>query len=69
LNQDGKEPVLFGEKMEPGCLKQGSLGCCYLLSALSVLTATPERITDHFITKEINEEGVYGIVLYKNGQK
>jgi hypothetical protein len=34
---------------------------------MSVIAENPERIKKIFLTSEINEQGVYGVKIYKNG--
>lgn len=49
------------------------LSCCcvffsWFMSACAVLTQKPEALMAVFITKEYNEEGVYGLRFFKNGK-
>lgn len=53
--------------IEPNDIKQGSMGNCYFLSALSVLAEHSQRITKLFVSDQINDSGVYGIYVNKNG--
>ena len=53
--------------IQPTDIKQGSIGNCYFLSALSVLAEHSLRITKLFITDQVNDSGVYGIYFNKNG--
>lgn len=55
------------EDINPTNIKQGCLGDCYLLSALSALAEWPQRIRSLFVSKEPNEAGVYIVRLYLNG--
>lgn len=62
-----KKPVIFDSKIEPADIQQGALGDCYFLSALSVMAEKPERIRKLFLSDQINEAGVYGVRMTKNG--
>ena len=62
-----KKPVIFDSKIEPADIQQGALGDCYFLSALSVMAEKPDRIRKLFLSDEINEAGVYGVRITKNG--
>lgn len=53
----------------PNDIKQGKCGDCYFLSSLSSLAEYPERIKNIFITKEVNEAGIYACSFYVNGEK
>ena len=68
LDDDG-ELTLFGEGISPADIKQGALGCCYFLSAISSLAVYPEKIMDLFLTKEVNEQGVFAVQLYREGRR
>ena len=47
------------EEPGPNDIKQGKCGDCYFLSSLSSLAEYPERIKNIFITKEVNDAGIY----------
>lgn len=55
------------EKIEPNDIKQGMLGVCYMLSALSAIAEYPERIQRIFVNQVSNSQGAYSVVFYKNG--
>jgi hypothetical protein len=55
--------------INPADIIQGNLGNCWLLSAISVLAEHPPLIESMFLTKHVNEVGVYALQLYKNGIK
>eukprot|EP01126_Amoeba_proteus_P048862 TRINITY_DN5670_c0_g1_i7.p1 TRINITY_DN5670_c0_g1~~TRINITY_DN5670_c0_g1_i7.p1 ORF type:complete len:678 (-),score=122.50 TRINITY_DN5670_c0_g1_i7:107-2140(-) len=59
-------PKLFSDGISPHDIKQGSLGNCYFLAALSVLAEYPEFITKLF-TCEDNDYGVYSMTFYPQG--
>lgn len=44
------------------------MGDCYFLSALSVLAERENLIEKLFVSKEVNKEGVYGIVMCIDGE-
>ena len=68
LKMKGKLQI-FDESIAPSDIAQGGLGNCYFLSVLSALAEKPERIKKLFIDKEINDKGIYGVWLTKNGVK
>jgi calpain-15 len=52
----------------PNDIKQGLCGDCYFLSAISSLAEIQKRVTDIFITEEVNEAGCYAMYFYINGE-
>ena len=48
LTDDEGDVSIFGNDPSPTDIKQGQLGDCYLLSALSALAEDPERIRKLF---------------------
>ena len=50
------------------CGRQGKLGDCYYLSALSVLAERPHLIEQLFVTKKSNKYGCYAMLICKNGE-
>ena len=54
LNDDEGEVKIFFGEIEPTDIKQGALGNCYFLSAISVLTEHPQRVRNMFASTEIN---------------
>lgn len=59
---------MFAGTISPNDIKQGQLGDCYFLSAISTLAQYPDTIKNIF--KEscvINEEGKYQLCLNKDG--
>ena len=54
--------------IEPGDIRQGALGNCYFLSAISSLAEYPERIKKVFLTDYTNAPGVYAVELCVNGE-
>ena len=61
-------PQLFVDEIDPNDIKQGQLGDCWFLSALSSLAERPAMVRRLFITQEYNPEGIYKIKLCKNGE-
>lgn len=58
------------DKIEPADIKQGSLGDCWLLAAISAIAEFPQFIEDNvFVTKAYNAEGRYDLRLYDIQQK
>ena len=47
--------VVFGDNIEPNDIKQGSLGDCYYMSALAVLTMRQQDLQKCLVTKNYNE--------------
>lgn len=69
LNDDEGKLEIFAGQIEPSDIKQGELGDCYFLSSLSALSEYPERIEKLFESDQVNEQGIYGVKLTKNGIK
>jgi calpain-15 len=65
--QEGSLEVFKGG-VHPDDIKQGSLGDCYFLSPLSVLSENPDRIRKLFVTDKANQFGVYAVRIFKNGE-
>jgi len=61
-------PVVFENDIDPNDIRQGQLGDCWFLSALSSLAERPGMVRRLFLTKEYNKEGIYQIKLCKNGE-
>lgn len=58
----------LGSYISPYDIKQGALGDCYFLSALSSMADTPESILKLFKTQVTNTAGIYCMKLYDDGQ-
>ena len=57
------------EEPGPNDIKQGKCGDCYFLSSLASLAEHADRIKRIFITKEVNDAGIYACSFYINGEK
>ena len=60
--------LLDKDKISPLDIKQGNLGDCYLLSALSVLAEKPFLIYRLFEIREFNDVGIYCVWLCVDGE-
>ena len=49
-------------------IQQGSLGDCYFLSVLSVLTEKPHRVKKLFVSDQVISEGIFAVKMTKNGE-
>jgi hypothetical protein len=65
----GKKPELYVSSVDPDDIKQGQVGDCWFLSAVSVLCKKPEVAQRIFINKTTNSFGVYCVQFYKNGKR
>lgn len=45
--------------IEPADIKQGALGDCWFMCALASLAERPALVDHIFITKEVNDTGIY----------
>jgi calpain-15 len=61
-------PQVFDKKIEPDDIKQGALGDCWFMCALSSLAEMPQLVERLFITQKYNDEGIYRIKICKNGE-
>ena len=61
-------PQVFQKQIEPNDIKQGILGDCWFMCALSSLAEMPLLVERLFITKNYNEDGLYRVKLCKNGE-
>lgn len=59
---------MFDKSIEPSDILQGNLGDCWFLCAVSCLAENPSLVERLFLTKEYNEEGIYRVKLFKNGE-
>lgn len=61
-------PEVFYGKIEPSDIKQGNLGDCWFMCALSSLAEMPHLVTRLFLTPKANDAGLYRVKLCKNGE-
>lgn len=61
------QKLCISHSIDPNDIKQGELGNCYFLSALSSLAEKPERILRLFEDQDINEQGCYFVRLCVDG--
>jgi hypothetical protein len=57
------EPSIFYESIEPNDIREGALGNSWFISAIATLAERPALIERLFITKEVNEHGIYKIKI------
>lgn len=62
------DPTLFEDKITVDSLRLGEIANTYYLSALAALAQYPNLINEIFITKKINQECVYQISLFIDGE-
>ena len=68
LNDEEGKLAVFQNEVTPSDIKQGTLGDCYFLSSLSVLSEYPKRIKKLFMQDKQNNFGVYAVKICKNGE-
>jgi hypothetical protein len=62
-------PALWTNGCEAQDIRQGQIGDCWFMSALSVLTLRQKDLMDCFVTKEHNKYGVYSVNFWKDGER
>ena len=60
MSTDYSNIYLF-DTIDPHDIKQGMLGVCYLLAAVSALAEFPDRVRKIFVNQESNKYGIYGL--------
>ena len=65
---DLHQPAVFYNSVEPVDIKPGVLGDDWFLSALAILAERPALIERLFLTRHVNEIGIYRVKLCKNGE-
>ena len=63
-----REDPLFTDGYDPSDICQGSLGDCWLISAISIVAAHPDLMREVFPIQETTKHGCYGVRLFKNGK-
>lgn len=64
----GEKIQVFDKSIEPSDIKQGQLGDCWFMCSISSLAERPALVRNLFITQQYNDEGVYRLRLFKNGE-
>ncbi len=59
---------IFEDKIEFDDIKQGSVGNCYFMSAISAMCEFPEFIVEIFRTLKVTPNGCYEVVLRLQGE-
>ena len=67
MDDKGKPPKVFSGLMEPSDIKQGQLGDCWFMSALSCIAEFPDLVKKLFITQNYTRDGVYRVQFCKDG--
>ncbi|KRX10450.1 hypothetical protein PPERSA_08752 [Pseudocohnilembus persalinus] len=67
IKNNEKEYKLFGE-ISSESVVQGSLGDCYLISSIGVLSENPFYITRLFRNKQFNQFGAYQVLMSESGK-
>ena len=67
LTNSHGHPQLYHGLIEPNDIKQGAIGNCWVLSALSALAEFPDRVRNLFVNEGVDEHGIYGLKVTKNG--
>ena len=62
------EPQLYEGTISMDDVKQGSIQISYFLSALSSMCEFPRLISNIILSKETNEDGIYQVLLFIDGE-
>ena len=63
-------PTLFAPPLSSDDVQQGSLGNCWFLSALAVLTLHEQLVFARFLTPQLDREaGVYAVHFFRDGEE
>ena len=60
--------IIYDENINLEDIKQGNISLCYFLSSLASLIKYPKFLSQIFLTKKINKQCYYEIVLFINGE-
>ncbi|CAG8549219.1 2641_t:CDS:2 [Acaulospora morrowiae] len=61
-----KNPQFFIDGVEPNDIKQGSIGDCWFVASLAVITNIPKLIETICVARD-EDIGVYGFIFFKDG--
>jgi calpain-15 len=61
--------LFAGGRITAKNIEQGQIGNCYFVAAVCALATKSGLLEDLFLTKEVNEAGVYAMRFYLNGQE
>jgi hypothetical protein len=61
-------PSLWGSRIQPHDIRQGSLGDCYMVAVASALAEYPNRVKKLFVQNAYNKEGIFALNLYIKGR-
>ena len=64
----GKDNYTVFKDIDPTNVKQGELGDCYFLCAITALAEYPERLKRIFLTNEVNKSDCYVIEAFVQGK-
>ena len=62
-----KDQIKLFHEISPYNIIQGTLGDCYLMGSLIVLSENPQNIKKLFVNNDFNEFGLYGIWICESG--
>lgn len=65
---EGANYTLFETNVSIDDIKQGSLGNCYFLAAISSLAETPQLVLQLFRSMKVSEAGIYEVILRIDGE-
>jgi hypothetical protein len=63
-----RDPVMFGDRIQPSDVIQGHLGDCYVVAALSLLASRPYMIERLCVSKAINSSMPLKFRVFKYGE-
>jgi calpain-15 len=60
-------PDKLPSNITPEDIRQGYIGNCWIMAAISAVAEVEDRIDDLFLTKYLSPNGIYGMQLYSLG--
>jgi calpain-15 len=60
-------PAKTAAEITPEDIRQGYIGNCWIMAAISAVAEVESRIDDLFLTKYLSPNGIYGMQLYSLG--